>query len=234
MASNTMQSSASGFFVDISSQFLDIARGVYASVEEFRERLRLFEQASGSFYSIRDSQRDRNGSVKRVKFICDRRGYTRPPSQGIRQRISNHTKCQAEIILRREGSIFKVDDFEMVHNHELLTTETRRWHNRERKLTENEVELLRPLVSSSSTAYQIRRYALEKFNKYLTGTDVTNLRHRLLQRRNDPGNLCFAVYLYFQPIFCSWKTNTTRMGKRVVCSMLPTILVCLCSVLQRC
>lgn len=182
--------STDGYTVDVGTAFTEmLGENSFHTVEDFKTLLRQFELSSGSNYSTRDSRKNGLGLFTKVVFICDRKGFRRHPSLGLRQRIIDHTQCEAGFTLRRIAGHYCVAERQMVHNHELLCGETLKWHPRNRRLTEEERQILWTMVDSRCTAYQIRRAAFDTFGKYLTGPDVVNLRARFLFKRSDPGKI---------------------------------------------
>lgn len=194
MASTSEIAPANGYSVDITAAFDEcLLHRSCETVDEFRIYLREFELTSGSNYSVRDSRKNNDGVICRSRFVCDRRGFRRHPSEGKRSRRQDHIQCPAEFTICLMNDKYVISRRTMVHNHELLAEESVKWHSRNRRLSSEQGELLRPLLESGSSAYQIRRFAMDKIGKYLTCQDIVNLRTRFFHRRNDPSKLVFRL-----------------------------------------
>lgn len=183
-----------GYTVDLSATFATVLGGRYFNnTHELFYYIRRFEQETGSFYSIRTSKSNEEGEKLFIKYQCHRKGFAMRPSEGKRRRTSQHTQCNAFFNVGRQGSRFHVTKFRMVHNHELLGNESSRWFVRNRRLTAEELEQVRPLLECRDRSFNLRFYVRSKFNKYLTNQDVANLRARHLFGRNNPGKLYFSI-----------------------------------------
>ena len=187
-ASNLSVAPATGYTVDITPAFLEhMGNRNFENMHELAHYLRQFQNVTGSYYSIRTSKTGLDGLKKFIKYQCIRRGFRKHPSEGIRERQLDHTNCPASFNISRRDAIYRVTSSQMVHNHELLEGEASRWFVRNRRLEPSELEIIRPLLDCRDRSYNIRYYVRTQFNKYLTNSDVCNLRARHFFGRNNPG-----------------------------------------------
>ncbi|KER26777.1 hypothetical protein T265_13940 [Opisthorchis viverrini] len=179
--------SAEGYTVDVTPLFAShLGSRVFGNVHELVHCIKQFERLSGWYYSVRNSKANSSGEKTFIKYQCHRKGFARPPNEGKRRRLLDHTHCEAFFNVGRLGTFFRVTKSHMVHNHELLGPEASRWFNRNRRLLPEELEIIRPMLECRSRCFNIRFYVRSKFGKYLTTSDIGNIRARHMFGRNNP------------------------------------------------
>ena len=164
------------FNIDISELFQElIGNRLFVCTAELMYLLRQFSTTSRSHYSIRTSKRNSEGVTTFMKFICQNKKYRTQPSRGLRRRENTTTNCEAYFNVGRCGNRLGINSFAMVHNHELLSGEPGMWHARNRRLNAEKLEIIRPLIECRDTAYNVKYFVKNKFQKNLTTQDVMNL-----------------------------------------------------------
>ncbi|KER21010.1 hypothetical protein T265_15187 [Opisthorchis viverrini] len=84
--------SAEGYTVDVTSLFAShLGSHLFSNVHELAHCIKQFERTSGSYYSVRNSKANSSGEKTFIKYPCHRKGFSRPPNEGKRRRLLDHT-----------------------------------------------------------------------------------------------------------------------------------------------
>ncbi|GAA43325.1 hypothetical protein CLF_112127 [Clonorchis sinensis] len=176
-----------GYAVNVVTSFGEsLGSRLFHYVHELVHYIKQFERISWSYYSVQTSKANSSGDKTFIMYQCRREGFAGRPNDGKPRRLSDHTQCEAYFNVGRLGNSFRITRFNMLHNHDFLGAEAPRWFNRNRRLLPEELEAIRSMLECQSRSFNIRFYVRSKFGKYLTNSDVGNIRVQHMIGRGNP------------------------------------------------
>ncbi len=103
------------------------------------------------------------------------------------------TQCPAFIFCKFLEGYWTVVRGNVHHNHECnsLRYDCNTWM---RRLTSAELETMKPLLISGTSAFNVIHYAYQSYGKRLTAQDVFNMRYKVFSQANLPGKQCAHLY----------------------------------------
>ncbi|KAH9583477.1 Zinc finger, SWIM-type containing 3 [Schistosoma haematobium] len=158
------------------------------SCDHFREAIDLFQKMTWTHYVVRDSRLNIEKPEIRYEYVvhvCSF-GHKKKP-EGYVQRVkgSKFGGCKAMFRLRYAVNQFVISSSRMIHNHpcDEKCLKNDPWF---RKLSEDQLKAVLPMVKTGSSAESIVKYAEENYEKTITVHYVNSLKYKFVERKLIP------------------------------------------------
>ncbi|KAF5395742.1 hypothetical protein PHET_11713 [Paragonimus heterotremus] len=152
----------------------------FTQFKEFKCCLEKYMKDFNVIYVLGSSTKSNNGRLKytNMSYRCINYKRRKSVSRGVRHVHSHATCCQSRFNVAKRKSILVVSSFSLEHNHE-LSASLFLAHPINRRLTADELNGYRYLLEYNSPTAELKQYVADAYGKYMTTTDVCNMRRRL-------------------------------------------------------
>ncbi|CAH8467598.1 unnamed protein product [Schistosoma margrebowiei] len=158
------------------------------SWEQVREAIDLLQKMTWTHYVVRESRLSKEKPEIRyeyVVYVCSFGHKKKPEGHGQRVKGSKFSGCKAMFRLRYDVNRFVISSSRMMHNHpcDEKCLKNDPWF---RRLNEDQLKVVRPMVETGSNANSIVKYAEYHFGKTITVPYVNNLKYKVVKRKLIP------------------------------------------------
>ncbi|CAH8670749.1 unnamed protein product [Schistosoma rodhaini] len=179
------------FSVDIRDLFERIMRPRHlTSWNQVEEAIDLLQKMTYTHYVVRESKLNKEEPglhYHYVVYVCTFGHKRKPEGTGQRVKGSKFTGCKSMFRIRYEHNRYIIPASKTVHNHpcdsEYLTNDP--WS---RKLSQDQLQVIIPMITVSLEPNEIIKYVGETFNKTITLNDYRNLRHKVAKNNQKKRN----------------------------------------------
>nr|CAX70360.1 hypothetical protein [Schistosoma japonicum] len=170
--------------VDIGDDFEKIMRSRHLKTwDQVREAIDILHKTTYTHYVVRESKVNKENPelyYRYVVYICTFGHKKKPEGTGQRVKGSKFTGCKSMFRIRYEHNRYIICTSKTIHNHpcnrEYLTNDP--WY---RKLSDDQLQIVTPMIVISSEPKGIIKYIDENFNKTITINDYKTLRHKVFK-----------------------------------------------------
>ncbi|CAH8467157.1 unnamed protein product [Schistosoma curassoni] len=153
------------------------------SWEQVREAVDLLQKMTWTHYVVRESRLNKEKPEIRyeyVVYVCSFGHKKKPEGHGERIKGSKFSGCKAMFRLRYDVNRFVISSSRMIHNHpcDEKCLKNDPWF---RRLNEDQLKVVRPMVETGSNANSIVKYAKDHFGKTITVQYVNNLKYKVVE-----------------------------------------------------
>nr|AAW25318.1 SJCHGC01513 protein [Schistosoma japonicum] len=170
--------------VDIGDDFEKIMRSRHLKTwDQVREAIDILHKTTYTHYVVRESKVNKENPelyYRYVVYICTFGHKKKPEGTGQRVKGSKFTGCKSMFRIRYEHTRSIICTFKTIHTHpcnrEYLTNDP--WY---RKLSDDQLQIVTPMIVISSDPKGIIKYIDENFNKPIPINDYKTLRHKVFK-----------------------------------------------------